>query len=83
MIGGDPLPQVLFEPGVITAVTDAAAVDGRPMVTVSWRGITLDVAYIAPAVPYSTADVGSPVLLLVQGTQVLLVGVVHGTPPDF
>lgn len=71
-----PHPQAWFEPAVITVVAAGAASDGNALVTVSWRGGTYYVPYLAAYTPV----VGHTVLLLHQHPQVVIVGRVLGTP---
>ncbi len=68
--------RAAYAPAQVTAVATGAAADGNALVSVDWRGTVIEVAYLSS---YSPA-VGHTVLLLVQGSQVVIVGRLIGTP---
>lgn len=65
-----------MEPGQVIAVSAGAAKDGNALVTVAWRGASVNVPYPSS---YSPA-VGHVVLLLIQPPQVVLIARLIGTP---
>lgn len=65
------------EPGVITTVTPGGATDGNALVTVTYRGVAQQAAYLSSYTPV----VAHNVLLLVTSTGgVVILGRIIGTP---
>ncbi len=60
----------------VVAVATGAAADGNALVSIDWRGTTVEVAYLASYAP----AVGHTVLVLMQGPQLVIVGRLIGTP---
>lgn len=70
-------PAVWFEPGTVTAVTPGAASDGNALVLITYRGVSVNAAFLASYTP----TVGHVVTLLVSSSgQILILGRVIGTP---
>jgi hypothetical protein len=74
-LSGD-VPTCRTEPATVLTVTAGAASDGNALVTVSWRGVSIAVPYVASYTP----TVGHVVQLLIQGPQKIIWGRVYGMP---
>lgn len=70
------LDAVSMDQGAITAVAAGAALDGNALVSVSWRGTTIQCAYPSTYTPV----VGHVVLLLIAIPRVVIVARLIGTP---
>jgi len=72
-------PSAWAEPAVIATVTAGAAADGNALVTITWRGTTVQSAYLASYTP----TVGHTVAVLYQPPGApLILGRIIGTPPS-
>jgi hypothetical protein len=71
-------PTSWVEPGTVLSVTAGAAEDGNALAEVTWRGLSVEAAYLSTYTPV----VGHVVLLLVQPPQLTILGRVVGTPPE-
>lgn len=72
-------PSAWCEPAVVATVTPGAAADGNALATVTWRGQSVQAAYLASYTP----TVGHTVIVLYQPPAGLLIlGRVIGTPPS-
>lgn len=72
-------PSAWIEQAVVASVTAAAAADGNALVTVTWRGVSTQAAYLASYTP----TVGHVVAVVYQPPGALLIlGRVIGTPPS-
>lgn len=68
-----------IEPAVIDTVAPNGAADGSALATVEWRGASgLPMPYLASYAP----TVGHVVLLLVQGSQAVILGRIIGLPDE-
>lgn len=72
-------PSAWGEPATVASVTAGAAADGNALVTITWRGTTVQAPYLASYTP----TVGHVVTVLYQppGTPLIL-GRPIGTPPS-
>lgn len=61
----------------VTTVQAAAAVDGNPLATCTWQQATFTAAYLASYTPTA----GHQVLVLLVGSDPVIIGRVVGTPP--
>jgi hypothetical protein len=72
-------PSCWMEPAVVATVSAGAAADGNALVTVTWRGQSIQAAWLASY----TAVVGHTVAVLYQPPGGLLIlGQIKGTPPS-
>lgn len=72
-------PSAWVEPAVIATVTAGAAADGNALTTITWRGTTVQAAYLASYTP--TAGHTVAVLYQPPGAPLIL-GRIIGTPPS-
>lgn len=72
---GDGSPWAV---GTISAVTPGGAVDGNALVSVTWQGASVRVAYASSYTPV----VGHVVLMARVGPRLVIVCRVIGTPPN-
>ncbi len=72
-------PSAWMEPAVVATVSAGAAADGNALVTVTWRGQSVQAAYLSSYTP----TVGHVVVVIYQPPGGLLIlGRVIGTPPS-
>jgi len=72
-------PSAWVEPATVATVTAGAAADGNALTTVTWRGQSVQAAYLASYTP----TVGHVVAVLYQPPGGLLIlGRIIGTPPS-
>lgn len=72
-------PSAWVEPATVATVTAGAAADGNALATVTWRGASVQTAYLASYTP----TVGHTVAVLYQPPGApLILGRIIGTPPS-
>lgn len=72
-------PSAWVEPAVVASVSAGAAADGNALVTVTWRGQSVQAAYLSSYTP----TVAHVVIVLYQPPGGLLIlGRAIGTPPS-
>lgn len=72
-------PSAWIEPATVATVTAGGAADGNALVTVTWRGQSVQAAYLAAYTPVA----GHVVAVLYQPPGGLLIlGHIIGTPPS-
>ena len=72
-------PSAWAEPATVAAVTAAGAADGNALVTLTWRGQSVQAAYLSSYTPV----VGHTVAVLYQPPGApLILGRIVGTPPS-
>ena len=71
-------PRSWIEPAQVATVTAGAAADGNALAVVTWRGASVQAAYLASYAP----TVGHRVAVVVQDGTLLILGRIIGTPPS-